>query len=74
MVQNGILLTFTRLATICLCFLDVRLSFLCLSFPSSRKLHHQVSLSKQKRSRTGEQLESVSLLASLQYQTWACCL
>lgn len=31
MVQNGILLTFTRLATVCLCFLDVRLSFLCLS-------------------------------------------
>lgn len=30
MVQNGILLTFTRLATACLCFLDVRLSFLCL--------------------------------------------
>lgn len=30
MVQNGILLTFTRLATVCLCFLDVRLSFLCL--------------------------------------------
>lgn len=29
MVQNGILLTFTRL--VCLCFLDVRLSFLCLS-------------------------------------------
>lgn len=30
MVQNGILLNFTRLATVCLCFLDVRLSFLCL--------------------------------------------
>lgn len=39
MIQNGILLSFTRLATR-LCFLDVRLSVLCLSsFPSSRKLH-----------------------------------
>lgn len=27
MVQNGILLTLTGLATVCLCFLDVRLSF-----------------------------------------------
>lgn len=53
MVHNGILLIFTRLATVCLCFLDVR--FLCLSLshpPESctyRCLFQNLSKPKQGR-------------------------
>lgn len=45
-----------------------------LSFPSSRKLHLRVSFPKtfpNQSRRTAEQLDSVCLLAMLQYQTWA---
>lgn len=75
MLQNGILLTFSRLATVCLCFwfffLDVRLSFLCLSISHPPQSCTHQKLSKPKPGGQEKQPESVCLLILLQYQTWA---
>lgn len=74
MVQNGILLTFTRLATVCLSFLDVPLSFLCLSLshPPERCTYGCSFQNPPNQSlRTAERLVSVCLLTTLQDQTWA---
>lgn len=71
MIQNGILLSFTRLATR-LCFLDVRLSVLCL--PLSRRPEsctHVLSKTFPNQSRRTGRTAPVRLLTKLQYQTWA---
>lgn len=71
MIQNGILLSFTRLATR-LCFLDVRLSVLCL--PLSRRPEsctHVLSKTFPNQSRRTGRTAPVCLLTKLQYQTWA---
>lgn len=70
MVQNGILLTFTRLATICLCFFGREFP-VPFSFPPSRKLHLQVSFQRPPQTKAGQENNLSPFLAMLQYQTWA---
>lgn len=81
MRQNGILLTFSRLATVCLCFCFYFLFFgrasefpVPFNFPSSSKLHPLVLFPKASQTKAWgqeKQPESVCLLTLLQYQTWA---